>query len=201
MNINDIIVDLMVIENFAKDIHYTCKGEAAYAKHLLADQIHDGISDFIDELKENVILGSHELPLNSKEYLKRASEQTPEVKQTDTENFMIISDIINKVREDIKNIDSKTRGTASLLDKIGEHLDKSYGLIFLQIRDNVKVNEEVKHDHEAATEKPIDREKFEAVIPDILPSQELAMKYAKDALLVQESTIDKLFKKMENKNV
>lgn len=34
----DLITRLMAIDGFAKDIHYSVEGEAAFAKHLLADR-------------------------------------------------------------------------------------------------------------------------------------------------------------------
>ena len=199
MTINEIIVKLMVIANFAKDIHYTCKGEGAYGKHLLADLVHDDIDDFIDELKENAILGQHELPLPSKQYLKMASEQTPNVAESDVANFSTLASVIDDLRKALETTETKTRGVASLFDNIGEHLDKAYGLIWIQVRD-AKINEEVEHDHKAATEKPIDREEYEAVIPQITPSQKLGLKYDEQNLLVAEekkTNVDKLFDKIQ----
>ena len=199
MTINDIIVKLMVIANFAKDIHYTCKGEGAYGKHLLADLVHDDIDDFIDKLKENAILGQHELPLPSKQYLKMASEQTPDVSENDVTNFNTLASVIDDLRKALETTETKTRGVASLFDNIGEHLDKAYGLIWLQVRD-AKINEEVEHDHKATTEKPIDREEYEAVIPQVTPAQKLGLKYDEQNLLVAEekkTNVDKLFDKIQ----
>ena len=199
MTINDIIVKLMVIANFAKDVHYTCKGEGAYGKHLLADLVHGDINDFIDELKENALLGQHELPLPSKQYLKMASEQTPDVAESDVANFNTLASIIDGLRKMLEDTEAKTRGIASLFDKIVEHLDKAYGFIWLQVR-NAKINEEVEHDHKAATEKPIDREEYEAVIPQVTPAQKLGLKYDKQNLLVAEETktnVDMLFDKIK----
>ena len=199
MTINDIIVKLMVIANFAKDVHYTCKGEGAYGKHLLADLVHDDISDFIDGLKENALLGQHELPLPSKQYLKMASEQTPDVAESDVANFNTLASIIDDLRKMLEDTEAKTRGIASLFDSIGEHLDKAYGLIWIQVRD-AKINEEVEHDHKAATEKPVDREEYEAVIPQVTPAQKLGLKYDEQNLLVAEETktnVDRLFDKLK----
>ena len=199
MTINDIIVKLMVIANFAKDVHYTCKGEGAYGKHLLADLVHGDINDFIDELKENALLGQHELPLPSKQYLKMASEQTPDVAESDVANFNTLASTIDGLRKMLEDTEAKTRGIASLFDKIVEHLDEAYGLIWLQVRD-AKINEEVEHDHKAATEKPVDREEYEAVIPQVTPAQKLGLKYDEQNLLVAEETktnVDKLFDKLK----
>ena len=199
MKINDIIVHLMIIENFAKDIHYTCHGEGAYGKHLLADVVSDEISGFIDDLKEIAILGQHELPLQSKEYLGMAHEKALEVASTDVENLERLSDFITTLRDGLKNVGAKTRGVDSLLDRIGEHLDKSVGLIFLQTR-KASVNEsEVKVDHEASTQNPVDREEAKEVIPDPEETKKIILDYeAKNVLVAEEkeTVVDRLYNKI-----
>lgn len=69
---NKLICYLVAIQNFTKDIHYSCKGDAFYGKHLLVDRIYDGLDDFIDVIKETCLLGNDILPLPSGEYMARA---------------------------------------------------------------------------------------------------------------------------------
>lgn len=69
---NKLICYLVAIQNFTKDIHYSCKGDAFYGKHLLVDRIYDGLDDFIDGIKETCLLGNDILPLPSGEYMARA---------------------------------------------------------------------------------------------------------------------------------
>ncbi len=141
--INDLIARLMAIECFAKDIHYTCND---YAAHLLADKIHEGIEDFIDDLKENCFLGQRKLPLASKEYMLQAVKFIPDVKEKDRESFISLWGLIDDTRRVLKEMtDSEdvvdTRGTNALLDNIGEHLDKSSALIYLQTKHDEGLNE------------------------------------------------------------
>ena len=44
--IDDLIVQLIVVKEFSKDIHYTCHGESFYAKHLLVDKFDFDDSSF-----------------------------------------------------------------------------------------------------------------------------------------------------------
>ena len=44
-NYNNLIINLMVIKGYAKDLHYNIPD---YSIHLLADRIQDGLDDFID---------------------------------------------------------------------------------------------------------------------------------------------------------
>ena len=142
MDVNELIERLMAIECYAKDIHYTCSGSSGYAKHLLADLIHDGIDNFIDSLKENVIMGQRELPLASKEYMKKAVEFIPDIREgKDRENFISLNGLIDDTRRLLKEIKVNSRGANSLFDSIGEHLDKCSGLLYLQTRLTEGLNE------------------------------------------------------------
>lgn len=85
--INKLIAYLIAIANYAKDIHYSCKGEAFYSKHLLADRIQDGLYDFIDQIKETCLLGNDILPLPSGEYLAMAMNLLPPLENDDKKNF------------------------------------------------------------------------------------------------------------------
>lgn len=48
-----IIIYLETIKGLAKDLHYTMNGTSFYGNHLLMDRIHDPLSDYQDEIKEN----------------------------------------------------------------------------------------------------------------------------------------------------
>lgn len=43
--INELIIFLLIIVNYAKDIHYNCSGDNFYGNHLLADRIVENIYD------------------------------------------------------------------------------------------------------------------------------------------------------------
>lgn len=158
--INDLIGRLMAIECYAKDIHYTCTD---YASHLLADKVHDGIDDFIDDLKENCFLGQRKLPLASKEYMAQAIKFIPDIKEAkDRENFISLMGLIDDTRRVLKEMTDNedvadTRGTNALLDNIGEQLDKSSALIYLQTRITDGLNEaEEEHKDEKKKEESKD---------------------------------------------
>jgi len=204
MEVNELIERLMAIANYAKDIHYTCSEMDAYSKHLFMDLVHDGIDDFIDSLKENAIMGNRELPLASKKYMEEAIKFIPDIKEgKDRENFISLWGLIDDTRRELKEMKVNSRGVNSIIDSIGEHLDKMSGLLYMQTRITRGLNEseediEVKNDHEAATETPVDRKEFKAVIPEVSPSQKTALKYDEENLLVaEESNVDRLYNKIK----
>lgn len=137
-NINKLICYLLAIANFAKDIHYTCKGEAFYGKHLLADRIQDALYDFIDEIKETCLLGNDILPLPSGEYLARAMNLLPQVTDDDKSNFQSIQklliDCLVLMQEMLKETDTP-RAEVSLIDGIAQDLQQKLGLVNLQVKE------------------------------------------------------------------
>lgn len=193
--ITELIAYLVAIENFCKDIHYT---NVFYEDHLLADRIHDGISTHIDNIKEQIILAAQELPLSSKDYLKRAMEIIPDINSKDNkENWISLLKLIIETREFLNKIKVTDRGANALLDNIAQDLNTDTALIFIQTRRKDIISEAVKKDHGAATETPIDRKEFKA--EEIKPTlaQALAVKYDNENVLVaEENVLDKLSKKL-----
>ena len=132
---NILIEYLLAIQNFAKDIHYTSTGEAAYSKHLLADRVQENLYDFIDKIKEVCFLGNDTPALPSGEYLSRATSKIPQLGDTDKANFMKLRQLMVTTLGHIENIDDITIGEANLIGNIAEDLQNSLGLLNLQIRD------------------------------------------------------------------
>lgn len=137
-NINKLICYLLAIANFAKDIHYSCKGEAFYGKHLLADRIQDRLYDFIDSIKETCLLGNEVLPLPSGEYLVRTMNLLPPVDADDKKNFQamqkLLIDCLVLMQEMLKETDTP-RAEVSLVDGIAQDLQGKLGLVNRQIED------------------------------------------------------------------
>lgn len=137
-NINKLICYLIAIQNFAKDIHYSCGGDAFYSKHLLADRIQDGLYDFIDGIKETCFLGNDILPLPSGEYLAMAMNLLPALEQDDKKNFeamqKLLIDCLVLMQEMLQEKDTP-RAEVSLIDGIAQDLQQKLGLVNLQVRD------------------------------------------------------------------
>lgn len=137
-NINKLICYLLAIANFAKDIHYSCKGEAFYSKHLLADRIYDGLYEFIDSIKETCLLGNDILPLPSGEYLAMTMNLLPLVETDGKKNFQnmqkLLIDCLVLMQEMLQDKDTP-RAEVSLIDGIAQDLQQKLGLVNLQVKD------------------------------------------------------------------
>lgn len=190
MEVTELIARLEAIRNYSKDIHYTVSHRAAYAEHLLADLVQDDIGDFIDDIKENVIMGGRELPKSSRVYLSEAVKYIPDIKEGDDRaNFISLANLIDSVRMPLKDMDTPTRGTASLYDALGEKLDKMAGLLYMQTRLSDGLNEakedemelEVKCDHEGCKQVPVDRKEYKQEVPSEEEQEKTAKKVVKQS--------------------
>ena len=199
-NFHLLISYLTAFANFAKDFHYYCK---SFGKHLFADVAYDDIYDYLDEIKENVILGGQELPRSSKQYLMAAAMLAPTITNDDVINLKLFAKFVKFGVDLVNKMEGTTRGQNALLDEIAGHLDKIAGLLFLQLRkyDGVFEGAEFKKEEcEGCTQKAVDRAKAVLAKIDYDKVAKTVLDYEAQNLLVaeaeEESTLDKLEKKL-----
>lgn len=133
--INQLIMRITAIMNYAKDIHYTVHGEAFFGKHLFADRIDGDNNEYIDLLKEVCVLGRGYQTLLSEDYLKGAIEFLPEVEEDDKKNFENIKGLIKETLVHIEQLDGLTRGDENLIGNVAQDLQQNLGLLNLQVDD------------------------------------------------------------------
>lgn len=130
--IDDLIVNLMVVQEFSKDIHYTAHGESFFAKHLLADKFD--FSEDLDLLKECCLLGNGDRPLTSKEYLLRASNIIPAPKENnDKVNFAELNGLLFGALELIDKAENLSKADENVIGNIAQKLQQYKGLVNLQV--------------------------------------------------------------------
>ena len=129
---DNLIVNLMVIQEFSKDIHYTCHGEGFFGKHLLVDKFN--FYDDIDLIKECCLLGNGDRPLSSKEYIEQAMiKLVPPSLKDDKANFEHLGDRIFEVLEQIDQMQDLSRADENVIGGIAQKLQQYKGLINLQL--------------------------------------------------------------------
>lgn len=129
---NQLIIYLLAIQNYAKDLHYSVYGEAFYGMHLFADRIYDPIADFIDDIKEKCLLFEQKEPLPSNEYLKEASLIIPDRTDNNVKNWDNMRELHIKVLVFIESMNELSPGEANLIGNIAETLNQNLGLLNLQ---------------------------------------------------------------------
>lgn len=130
--IDSLIVYLLAIVNYAKDIHYNCSGPNFYGDHLFADRFTDNIYKYIDQLKEICLLGHQIKPLHSSVYLERTSKITPQGAEFSRMRVLMIECL-----ELIENIDNISRGDENLIGAIAQDIQNNVGLINIQLAETV----------------------------------------------------------------
>ena len=133
--INNLIVALLAIANFAKDIHYNCKGDAFYSKHLLADRIQSDLYGYIDDIKEVFFLAIGNGLKESKQYLTEAAALIPDITGSDKADFISLKTLILQTLNDIEKINNLTKGEENLIGAIAQSLQQSLGLLNQQIKE------------------------------------------------------------------
>lgn len=132
--VNRLIISLIVIGNFSKDIHYSCHGEAFYSKHIFVDKFET--AEYIDLLKEVCLLGKDLRPYGSRYYLQEASKDLVDPREdNDLQNFKTLQDYVKQTLDFINSLDGLTRAEENLIGAIAQDLQQYYGLINLQIED------------------------------------------------------------------
>ena len=129
---DNLIVELTAIQNFSKDIHYTCHGDAFYSKHLLVDKFN--FDEAIDLVKETCLLGNGDRPLSSVEYMQKSVAIIPIPQESDDkENFKTLNALIFKALNLIDNMQDLSKADENVIGGIAQDLQQYKGLINLQI--------------------------------------------------------------------
>lgn len=126
--IDNLIVSLLAIANYAKDIHYNCSGPNFYGDHLFADRFVEGIYEYIDQLKEVCLLGHDIKPLHSSEYLIQAGQLVPDGYRFESIRTLMIDALI--LIEDIVNI---SKGDENLIGAIAQDIQNNVGLLNIML--------------------------------------------------------------------
>ena len=126
--IDNLIVHLLAISNYAKDIHYNCTGANFYGNHIFADRINDNLAEYIDQLKEICLLGHNLKTLPSRVYLTEAAQIIPDGADFGRIRAIMIDTL--KIVEQIKDV---SKGDENLLGAIAQDIQNNIGLINIML--------------------------------------------------------------------
>lgn len=130
-DIDTLIIKLLAIANYAKDIHYNCSGANFYGDHLFADRLQEGLYDYIDQLKEICLLGHGLTVAHSSNYLKAASEIIPQ-----DIGFISMQNLLIGTLHHIEHIQNLAKGDENLIGAIAQDIQNNLGLINIMLGDN-----------------------------------------------------------------
>lgn len=128
-----IIIYLEAIKGLSKDLHYETKGQAFYGNHLLMDRIHDHLSDYQDEIKENYFMYNEKSVPTHKTIIQNTIEMLP-ADDLDTQAKMgilneLIKTAIYHIEQTIKDDKNLDAGDSDLLGRISSTLKNDSALL------------------------------------------------------------------------
>lgn len=131
-DIQRLLVILYSIRFYAKDLHYTARGSDFWSDHLFADEIFDGIDDFIDQINENLYLGYEHPAPHSKDVVALIYDALPPVSTDMTQGWKNLYALIVEGLARISAIKDEFDDAAlnALLDSIADSLQKKKGLVW-----------------------------------------------------------------------
>lgn len=129
---------LEAIRIYAKDCHYSFTGVDWIGKHKYMDDITDPLSDWIDELKESVILSRGIKVPRGTEINTMAAEYVPETLPMDNSETLLrnLRAIISMAIDQINRLSAEaSAGDSDLYGRIASHLQKHQGLLNLALKE------------------------------------------------------------------
>ena len=190
---------LIALANYAKDFHYYCK---SFGVHLFCDEVYDGLYEFTDTIRENIMLGSGVLPHSSQGYLLAAAPMVMPITDNEAANFEMLMGLLEWGKLTVNDIKGTSRGQNALLDEVASHIDKMIGLTFLQMRKygEVAVQESknfTKEECKGCIERAVDRAKAELAKINYEKVAATVAGYSnQQAAMCEDDTLDKLSKKL-----
>lgn len=130
----DIIYQLVAIQIFAKDAHYNFKGVNFKPLHEWMDEIGDPIAEFVDEIKESVILRKgKEVPRGTVINHEAAFFVPSDMGSNAKEVLSNMHALLSMAHQSINGLDDLSEGDSDLLGRIDAHLQKQIGLLNLAL--------------------------------------------------------------------
>lgn len=127
-----IIIYLEAIKGLAKDLHYTMNGTSFYGNHLLMDRIHDHLSDYQDEIKENYFMYNEKQVPTHRAVESGAIELLPEDLAPIADKIKLLAELIKTAIyqiEQTKKDEKLDAGDDDLLGRISTTLKNDSALL------------------------------------------------------------------------
>lgn len=137
-NFSGLINLLQAIAGLSKDIHYNLKGASFMANHEYMDEVHDTVTPYIDEIKENYFMYNDlAVPSSSSVYVEAAKIIDEHCVQSEEEgdNLYCITGLIRLIKvaiytcEEVSENSTSDVGDKDLLGRLATDLKKINALL------------------------------------------------------------------------
>lgn len=126
---------LFALKFGSADVHYYVKGDDFWGDHKLADEVRDGIDDWIDSINEVCFLGLDKEAPYSKDIIAKSMEYIPVKASESKQMFINLRKLIFDILSHIESIlPDCSAGEANLLGGMAQDLQQRYGFIGRRIK-------------------------------------------------------------------
>ena len=130
----DIIYLLVAIQIFAKDAHYNFKGVDFKPLHEWMDEIADPIGEYVDDIKEQVLLRKGiTVPRGTIINHEAAFYVPSDMGENNKQILSNLHALLSMEHQSINKVDGETLGDGDLLGRIDSHIQKHIGLLSLAL--------------------------------------------------------------------
>lgn len=132
----ELVEQLTALQIFAKDAHYSFRGLEYKPLHEWMDEIADPLNDFLDEIKESILLrANNEVPRGVEINANAAFYVPSEIGGNNREILSNVQAVIMMCHQTINGLKDMSVGNGDILGRIDSHLEKHLGLLRLALED------------------------------------------------------------------
>lgn len=130
----ELVNQLTALQIFCKDAHYSFRGIDYKPLHEWMDEISDPLDDFLDEIKESILLrNSNEVPRGTEINANAAFYVPSVVGENNREILSNVQAVMMMVHQTINGLKDMSVGNGDILGRLDSHLEKHLGLLRLAL--------------------------------------------------------------------
>lgn len=132
----ELIYQLTALQIFCKDAHYTFSGVDFKSLHEWVDEIGSPIGDFLDEIKESILLRRGDAVPRGVDINNGASWYVPTDMGADNREILSnVQALLLMIHQNIGQMKELSVGDGDIMGRIDSHIEKHLGLLNLALKE------------------------------------------------------------------
>lgn len=132
----ELIYQITALDIYCRDAHYSFRGLEYKPLHEWMGEIADPLNDFLDEIKESILLrANNEVPRGVEINANAAFYVPSEIGNDNREILSNVQAVIMMCHQTINGMKDMSVGNGDILGRIDSHLEKHLGLLRLALED------------------------------------------------------------------